>query len=207
MAKKSKPPASSLCRLAPSARPPQPAKGARTTQSHRISFLVNCGSPGRAESRHPARNCDPGPSELRLKEPPPPATDCSFPSRRFAGYGLPCGKSRPARYDSPTKRKIPGRVVLGGRPVRGLQYGAVESRPPVFRLSRSGFCADRSRARREHTGVCDCLGRQGGTKGARENQKRRRKHSIVFSIKQQMVMGPTPPGTGVMTEAFSATAA
>ena len=27
---------------------------------------------------------------------------------------------------------------------------------------------------------------------------RRRKHSIVFSIRQQIVIGPTPPGTGVM---------
>lgn len=25
---------------------------------------------------------------------------------------------------------------------------------------------------------------------------RRRKHSIVFSIRQQIVIGPTPPGTG-----------
>ena len=36
---------------------------------------------------------------------------------------------------------------------------------------------------------------------------RRRKHSIVFSIRQQIVIGPTPPGTGVMTEAFGSTAA
>ena len=31
---------------------------------------------------------------------------------------------------------------------------------------------------------------------------RRRKHSIVFSIRQQIVIGPTPPGTGVMTDAL-----
>ena len=36
---------------------------------------------------------------------------------------------------------------------------------------------------------------------------RRRKHSIVFSIRQQIVIGPTPPGTGVMTEASGSTAA
>lgn len=35
----------------------------------------------------------------------------------------------------------------------------------------------------------------------------RRKHSTVFSIRQQMVIGPTPPGTGVITEARGATAA
>lgn len=33
-----------------------------------------------------------------------------------------------------------------------------------------------------------------------------RKHSMVFSIRQHMVIGPTPPGTGVMTEALGATA-
>ena len=35
----------------------------------------------------------------------------------------------------------------------------------------------------------------------------RRKHSMVFSIRQQMVIGPTPPGTGVITEAFGSIAA
>ena len=35
----------------------------------------------------------------------------------------------------------------------------------------------------------------------------RRKHSIVFSIRQVMVIGPTPPGTGVITEALGSTAA
>ena len=35
----------------------------------------------------------------------------------------------------------------------------------------------------------------------------RRKHSTVFSIRQQMVMGPTPPGTGVMADALGSTAA
>ena len=34
-----------------------------------------------------------------------------------------------------------------------------------------------------------------------------RKHSIVFSMRHVMVIGPTPPGTGVMTEAFGSTAA
>ena len=36
---------------------------------------------------------------------------------------------------------------------------------------------------------------------------RRRKHSIVFSIRQQIVIGPTPPGTGVMTDALGSMAA
>ena len=35
----------------------------------------------------------------------------------------------------------------------------------------------------------------------------RRKHSMVFSIRQQMVIGPTPPGTGVITDAFGSIAA
>ena len=35
----------------------------------------------------------------------------------------------------------------------------------------------------------------------------RRKHSIVFSIRQAIVIGPTPPGTGVMTDAIGSTAA
>ena len=30
---------------------------------------------------------------------------------------------------------------------------------------------------------------------------------MVFSIRQQMVMGPTPPGTGVIAEAFGSTEA
>ena len=33
-----------------------------------------------------------------------------------------------------------------------------------------------------------------------------RKQAMVFSIRQVMVMGPTPPGTGVMTDAFGSTA-
>ena len=35
----------------------------------------------------------------------------------------------------------------------------------------------------------------------------RRKHSMVFSMRQVMVIGPTPPGTGVMTDAFGSIAA
>jgi hypothetical protein len=34
-----------------------------------------------------------------------------------------------------------------------------------------------------------------------------RKHSMVFSMRQQMVIGPTPPGTGVITEALGSIAA
>ncbi len=35
----------------------------------------------------------------------------------------------------------------------------------------------------------------------------RKKHSTVFSIKHAIVIGPTPPGTGVMSDAFGSTAA
>ena len=34
-----------------------------------------------------------------------------------------------------------------------------------------------------------------------------RKHWMVFSMRQQMVIGPTPPGTGVITEALGSTEA
>jgi hypothetical protein len=34
-----------------------------------------------------------------------------------------------------------------------------------------------------------------------------RKHSMVFSIRHVIVIGPTPPGTGVMTEALGSIAA
>ena len=33
------------------------------------------------------------------------------------------------------------------------------------------------------------------------------KHSMAFSIRQVMVIGPTPPGTGVMTDALGSIAA
>ena len=35
----------------------------------------------------------------------------------------------------------------------------------------------------------------------------RRKLSMVFSMRQVMVIGPTPPGTGVITDAFGSIAA
>ena len=34
-----------------------------------------------------------------------------------------------------------------------------------------------------------------------------RKHSMVFSMRQVMVIGPTPPGTGVITDAYGSIAA
>ena len=34
-----------------------------------------------------------------------------------------------------------------------------------------------------------------------------RKHSIVFSMRHVMVIGPTPPGTGVITDALDSIAA
>ena len=39
----------------------------------------------------------------------------------------------------------------------------------------------------------------------RTRQRRLRKHCTVFSSKQAIVIGPTPPGTGVIHEALGAT--